>query len=121
MTARQGRVTAEVYFHCRRKPAQVKIDVAAGLRHQKSGFGKIVLGGDGGQHVVLGPAIQRAYRGRVAGEDTVGKGVDLMQFNFHRHVSQRHLVVENNIDAAVLLALVLDLGNAHGTDFTGGF
>jgi len=47
----------EIDFDGRREPAQIKVRSA---RHDESGFGKIVLGGDGLHHRIWQPLFQQA-------------------------------------------------------------
>ena len=60
----------------RREPAEIETLACGG---EEGGLGEVVLGGNGLEDRIIGPCIERAYRGWVAGEDAAGEGVDLIE------------------------------------------
>jgi len=80
----QGRVTAQVDLHRRREPAQGH-DVTA--RDDKSGLGKIVLGGDRREDAVGQQIVQQDHRRRISTEHPVGEGVDLVEGQLHEFLT----------------------------------
>ena len=99
----QGGVTTQVHFNLWRKPAQVKISISGvGQRDIEGGFGKIVFHRDGLQGFVWQPGIQRHNGSRVAGEDTVRKGIQLIDGVGHSVSCRR----AENVRAVVCIAFV---------------
>src|SRR5258708_544826 len=78
---RDGRVAAQIDFDGRGEPAQPVAAVSG--RNVERGFGEVIFAGDGLHGRVVQPAVERAYRGRVAGEQTAGESVELINGNAH--------------------------------------
>ena len=72
----QGRVAGEIDFRKRREPANVEIAIVAGNEIRR--LRKIVFKRDGLHYLVRQPNIERANRRRVAAENPVRKGVNLI-------------------------------------------
>ena len=77
-------MTAQVDLHRRREPAQGH-DVAA--RDDKSGLGKIVLGGDSREDAVGQQIVQQDHRRRISTEHPVGESVDLVEGQLHEFLT----------------------------------
>src|SRR5690606_1098614 len=77
VSARQCRMAAQADFTCRRKPAQLPFGAVRWLRHEEGGFGKHVLGRYGLEHWVRQPFAKHHDRGLIAGERSVGEGIDM--------------------------------------------
>ena len=76
----ERRVSAQVHFHGRRKPAQRRGVLAR--QHERS-LGEIVLGGDRGEDGVGEPFLERHHRGRISSEEAAGEGVYLVERELH--------------------------------------
>lgn len=73
-------MAAQIHFGRGREPAE---SVAITLGHEKGGFRQIVLVGDGAQQIIIEPFGQRHDGGRIALEQLLGKGIDLVELEFH--------------------------------------
>src|SRR5690348_8334538 len=79
MAGRESRMAAQLDLRRRRKPAEVVVDIAVLARDGEGRFAEIVLGGDRLHQPVVEPALERHDGGGVAGQRTVGEGVDLKE------------------------------------------
>src|SRR6185295_19272905 len=89
MSARQRRVTTKRHFHRWSEPAQVK---AVGLRQKKRGLGKVHFARDGLHPTIVARSIQKTNRRRISGERSIGKSIDLIDWQPHRHLFRTSMV-----------------------------
>ena len=76
----ERRVAAEIDLDGRREPAQ---PVPLAFRREERGLGKIVLRSDRLHDVIGRPFGQRHNGRRIALEDAIRKGIDLIENRFH--------------------------------------
>jgi hypothetical protein len=81
VSARQGRVTAQVDFHSGREPTQIK---ALFLPRQKGGFRQVHLTGNVLHPSCVTPFGQNADGRRIPGKGLVREGIHLKDLLFHR-------------------------------------
>src|SRR4029079_1218323 len=96
----QRGVAAQFDLAHRSEPAQVVIGLAVAARHDEGGFAEIILRGDRLHQVVVEPALERHDGCRVAGQRTVGEGIDLEEWQA-RHVARSVISWGNIVSRSV--------------------
>src|SRR5467141_2118742 len=81
----QGCMAAQVIFHHRSEPTQVKIAVSTG--DHKGCFAVTVLRCDFLHDIIGGKCGNEAYTRRIAREQFVREGIDVVILNWHAHQS----------------------------------